>query len=97
MANVDFEASCDLVGNIIYCSINTDIENSEYAFYIILDGERKATFWYTTRPKIEYNCGNEIFSTYEIVFFVRSIITILLQNPSQSDQIGQYVMVFCKP
>ena len=72
MANVDFEASCDLVGNIIYCSINTDIENSEYAFYIILDGERKATFWYTTRPKIEYNCGNEIFSTYEIVFFVRS-------------------------
>ena len=54
----------------------------------------KATFWYTTRPKMEYFCGEQIVSTYEVVFFIRSMVRILVQNPSLSDQIGQYVMEF---
>jgi hypothetical protein len=66
-----FDAFCDMVGKTIYCSIDTDIENAEFAFYVILDGERKATFWYTDRPNVEYICGDEIINKYEIVFFIR--------------------------
>lgn len=66
-----FDAFCDMVGKTIYCSIDTDIVNAEFAFYVILDGERKATFWYTDRPSVEYICGDEIINKYEIVFFIR--------------------------
>ena len=66
-----FEPFCDMVGKTIYCSIETDIENAEFAFYVILDGERKATFWYTDRPNVEYVCGDEVINEYEIVFFIR--------------------------
>ena len=66
-----FEPSCDMVGNTIYFSIETDIINAEFAFYVNIDGERKATFWYTNRPSVEYICGDEIINTYEIVFFIR--------------------------
>ena len=60
-----------MVGKTIYCSIETDIENAEFAFYVILDGERKATFWYTDRPNVEYICGDEVINEYEVVFFIR--------------------------
>ena len=66
-----FEPSCDMVGNTIYCSIETNINNAEFAFYVNIDGERKATFWYTDRPTAEYMCGDEIINTYEIIFFIR--------------------------
>ena len=46
-AELLFELSCDMVGNTIYCSIETNVENAEFAFYVNIDGERKATFWYT--------------------------------------------------
>ena len=68
---LSFEPSCDMVGNTIYCSIETSIINAEFAFYVNIDGERKATFWYDNRPSVEYICGNEIINTYEIVFFIR--------------------------
>ena len=67
-----FEPSCEMIGKTIYCSINTDIENSEFAFYVNLNGERKATFWYTDRPSIEYSCGDDIIYDFEIVFFIRT-------------------------
>ena len=67
-----FEPSCEMIGKTIYCSINTDIENSEFAFYVNLNGERKATFWYTDRPSIEYACGKDIIYDFEIVFFIRT-------------------------
>ncbi len=70
-AELLFEPSCDMVGNKIYCSIETNINNAEFAFYVNIDGERKATFWYTDRPTVEYVCGEEIINTYEIVFFIR--------------------------
>lgn len=60
-----------MVGKTIFCEIETDIENAEFAFYVIIDGDRKATFWYTDRPSIEYACGDEIINEYEIVFFIR--------------------------
>ena len=66
-----FEPSCDMVGNTIYCSIETNVENAEFAFYVNIDNERKATFWYTKMPSVEYNCGDQIVNTYEIVFFIR--------------------------
>jgi len=66
-----FEPSCEMIGKTIYCSIDTDIENSEFAFYVNINGERKATFWYTDRTSIEYSCGNDIIYNYEIVFFIR--------------------------
>ena len=66
-----FEPSCDMVGNKIYCSIETDVTNAEFAFYVNIDGERKATFWYTDMSSVEYNCGDQIFNIYEIVFFIR--------------------------
>ena len=68
---LSFEPSCDMVGNTIYCSIETNIINAEFAFYVNIDGERKATFWYDNRPSVEYICGDEIINTYEIVFFIR--------------------------
>lgn len=61
-----------MVGKTIYCQIETDIVNAEFAFYVIIDGERKATFWYTDRPNIEYACGDEIINEFEIVFFIRT-------------------------
>ncbi len=67
-----FEPSCEMIGKTIYCSIDTDIENSEFAFYVNLNGERKATFWYTDRPSIEYSCGDDIIYDFEIVFFIRT-------------------------
>ena len=67
-----FEPSCEMIGKTIYCSIDTDIGNSEFAFYVNLNGERKATFWYTDRPSIEYSCGDDIIYDYEIVFFIRT-------------------------
>ena len=70
-AELLFEPSCDMAGNKIYCSIETNIDNAEFAFYVNIDGERKATFWYTDRPTVEYVCGEEIINTYEIVFFIR--------------------------
>ena len=70
-AELLFEPSCDMVGNIIYCSIETNVENAEFAFYVNIDGERKATFWYTKMPSLNINCGDQIVNTYEIVFFIR--------------------------
>tara|TARA_Y100000766_G_scaffold158221_1_gene136020 strand:- start:6585 stop:7430 length:846 start_codon:yes stop_codon:yes gene_type:complete len=67
-----FEPSCEMIGKTIYCSIDTDIEHSEFAFYVNLNGERKATFWYTDRPSIEYSCGDDIIYDFEIVFFIRT-------------------------
>ena len=67
-----FSPSCEMVGKTIYCQIETDIANAEFAFYVILDGERKATFWYTDRANIEYACGDEIINEFEIVFFIRT-------------------------
>ena len=67
-----FVPSCEMIGKTIYCSIDTDIENSEFAFYVNINGERKATFWYTDRKSIEYSCGDDIIYDFEIVFFVRS-------------------------
>ena len=67
-----FEPSCEMIGKTIYCSIDTDIGNSEFAFYVNLNGERKATFWYTDRPYIEYSCRDDIIHDYEIVFFIRT-------------------------
>ena len=66
-----FEPTCELIGDTIYCSIDSDFENSEFAFYVNLNGERKATFWYTDRSSIEYSCGDEIIYNFEIVFFIR--------------------------
>ena len=66
-----FEPSCEMIGKTIHCSIDTDIEKSEFAFYVNLNGERKATFWYTDRPYIEYSCGDEIIYDFQIVFFIR--------------------------
>lgn len=66
-----FEPSCEMIGKTIYCSIDSDIENSEFAFYVNINGERNATFWYTDRTSIEYSCGNDIIYDYEIVFFIR--------------------------
>jgi hypothetical protein len=66
-----FEPSCEMVGKTIYCSIDTDIENSEFAFYVNLNEERKATFWYTDNHSIEYSCGEQIIYNFEIVFFIR--------------------------
>ncbi len=60
-----------MVGKTIYCQTETDLENAEFEFYVIIDGERKATFWYNDRPSIEYACGDEIINEYEIVFFIR--------------------------
>ena len=48
-----FSPSCEMVGKTIYCQIETDIANAEFAFYVIIDGERKATFWYTDRANID--------------------------------------------
>lgn len=70
-AELLFEPSCDMVGNTIYCSIETNVENAEFAFYVNIDGERKATFWYTDMPSVEYICGDQIINSYEIVFFIR--------------------------
>jgi hypothetical protein len=70
-AELLFEPSCDMVGNTIYCSIETNVENAEFAFYVNIDGERKATFWYTDMPSVEYICGEQIVNIYEIVFFIR--------------------------
>ena len=70
-AELLFEPSCDMVGNTIYCSIETNVIDGEFAFYVNLDGERKATFWYTDIPSVEYICGDQIINTYEIVFFIR--------------------------
>ena len=70
-AELLFEPSCDMVGNTIYCSIETNVIDGEFAFYVNLDGERKATFWYTDIPSVEYICGEQIINTYEIVFFIR--------------------------
>ena len=67
-----FEPSCEMIGKTIYCSIDTDIENSEFAFYVNLNGERKATFWYTDSPSIEYSCGDDVIYDFEIVFFIRT-------------------------
>ena len=67
-----FEPSCEIIGKTIYCSIETDIENSEFAFYVNINGERKATFWYTDRSSIEYSCGDDIIYDFEIVFFIRT-------------------------
>jgi len=70
-AQLLFEPSCDMIGNTIYCSIETNVIDGEFAFYVNLDGERKATFWYTDMPSVEYICGDQIINTYEIVFFIR--------------------------
>ena len=67
-----FEPSCEMIGKTIYCSIETDLANSEFAFYVNINGERKATFWYTDKSSIEYSCGNDIIYDFEIVFFIRT-------------------------
>ena len=67
-----FEPSCEMIGKTIYCSTDTDIENSEFAFYVNLNGERKAIFWYTDSPSIEYSCGDDVIYDFEIVFFIRT-------------------------
>ena len=41
-------------------------------FTLFLMVKERLHFGIRLDQKIEYNCGNEIFSTYEIVFFVRS-------------------------
>ena len=66
-----FEPNCEMIGKTIHCSIETDVENPEFAFYVNLNGERKATFWYTNIPFIEYDCGEEIIHEFEITFFIR--------------------------
>ena len=66
-----FEPTCEIIGKTIYCSIYTDIESSEFAFYVNINGERKATFWYTNRSSIEYFCGDDIIYHFEIVFFIK--------------------------
>ena len=66
-----FTSSCELSGNTIYCSIQTELKNVEFAFYIEINGVRKEQFWYAKQHKIEYHSDEEFIHTFTVYFFIR--------------------------
>ena len=66
-----YSTSCNLIRNILYCSINSDIKDIDFAFYIAINGVQKKQFWYSNQKSIEFDCENEIVHTYKISFFLR--------------------------
>ncbi len=55
----------------MHCSIETELEDCEFAFYFDINGERKETKWYSTNNFATYEFGDEIVHIVRIIFFVR--------------------------
>ena len=66
-----FRPSCEFSRNILYCSIESNDENVEFAFYININGEQKKKYWYSTQKSIQHDCGDEIVHMFEVSFFLR--------------------------
>ena len=68
---INFNSSCKYSQNVLYCSINSEAKELEFAFYIEINGVLKKKFWYSKKNKIEYDCKDEIVHNFKITFFVR--------------------------
>ena len=72
MPDNSFIPSCEFSGQSLKCSIDTDIPDVEFAFYIDVNGVRQETFWYSKNNSVEYDCGEQIVHHYQVTFFVRA-------------------------
>ena len=68
---VHFNSSCNYSQNVLYCNIDSDIEEVEFAFYVEINGVIRKKFWYSKQNSVEYDCELEIVNNFKITFFVR--------------------------
>ena len=64
-------SSCEDFESVLHCSIDTHLDNCDFAFYIDINGERKETRWYSKDRMMKYEFGEEIVHYYKVSFFVR--------------------------
>ena len=62
--------SCEYFESTLHCSIETTIDNCEFAFYIDINGKRKEMRWYSKDRMMKYEFGEEIVHYYRVTFFV---------------------------
>ena len=71
MPDIDIATSCFFLNNAIHCSIISEVQGLEYAYYININGEGRQVLYYPQPSELAFSCEGQLVDFFEVTFFAR--------------------------